>query len=63
MNKNELLDHIVDFYLTSGDFNGTPIYRLQNYNPEDIWDNPAVPKYEPTRNTYASHTVAEQDAQ
>lgn len=36
MNKNELLEHIVGFYLTSGDFNGIPMYRLQNYNPKDM---------------------------
>lgn len=36
MNKNKLLEHIVEFYLNSGDFNGIPMYRLQNYNPEDM---------------------------
>ena len=36
MNKSKLLEHIVEFYLNSGDFNGIPMYRLQNYNPEDM---------------------------
>ncbi|MGN0786957.1 MAG: AAA family ATPase [Christensenellales bacterium] len=36
MNKNELLEHIIGFYLTSGDFNGIPMYHLQNYNPKDM---------------------------
>ena len=36
MNKDELLEHIVSFYLASGDFNGIPLYRLQNYSPEDM---------------------------
>ena len=36
MNKNELLNHIVKFYLSSGDFNGIPSYRLPSYNPKDM---------------------------
>lgn len=36
MNKSKLLEHIVEFYLNSGDFNGIPMYLLQNYNPDDM---------------------------
>ena len=36
MNKNELFEHIVEFYLNSGDFNGIPMYCLPSYNPEDM---------------------------
>ena len=36
MNKQELLEHILEYYLSSGDFNGTPSYNIKNYNQEDM---------------------------
>ena len=36
MDKKELLEYIINFYLTSGDFNGVPSYRLQDYETRDM---------------------------
>lgn len=36
MNKQELLEHILSYYLTSGDFNGIPKYHLDNYSQDDM---------------------------
>lgn len=36
MNKHELLECIVNYYLNSGDFNGIPNYRLKDYNNDDM---------------------------
>jgi len=38
MNKTELLEYIISFYLSSGDFNGVPIYNIENYNQADMLD-------------------------
>lgn len=32
MNKSELLDTIIEFYLSSGDYNGLPIYNIPDYD-------------------------------
>lgn len=38
MNKTELLEYIISFYLYSSDFNGAPIYNIENYNQADMFD-------------------------
>lgn len=38
MNKSELLEYIIFFYLTSGDYNGVPNYTLENYDQTDMFD-------------------------
>ncbi|MCR3758140.1 AAA family ATPase [Clostridium felsineum] len=36
MEKNIVLQEIVDFYLQSNDFNGLPIYQMNNYSKEEL---------------------------
>ncbi|HWQ97981.1 MAG TPA: hypothetical protein VN538_07820 [Clostridia bacterium] len=38
MENKELLDSIVDYYLTSHDFNGLPLVSLDGYNANDLED-------------------------
>lgn len=38
MDKKELMDSIVDYYLTSPDFNGISLVRLNGYNTNDLED-------------------------
>lgn len=38
MNKAELLEYIISFYLSSGDFNGVPNYDIEDYNQADMLD-------------------------
>lgn len=38
MENKELLDSIVDYYLTSPDFNGLPLVSLDGYNANDLED-------------------------
>jgi len=39
MNKQELLEHILEYYLSSGDFNGIPSYNIKNYNRDDMTES------------------------
>lgn len=36
MKKNIVLQEIIDFYLQSKDFNGLPIYQMNNYSKEEL---------------------------
>lgn len=36
MKKNVVLQEIIDFYLQSKDFNGLPIYQMNNYDKEEL---------------------------
>lgn len=35
---SNLLKRIIDYYLTSPDFNGIPIYEIEDYDPEEVQD-------------------------
>lgn len=52
MKKNIVLQEIIDFYLQSKDFNGLPIYQMNNYNKEELLnliDNDLVERYQRKR--------------
>ena len=36
MNKQDLLGYITDYYLNSGDFNGTPNYNMPPFEMADL---------------------------
>ena len=36
MNKQELLEYVTDYYLKSGDFNGTPSYNMPPFDKTDL---------------------------
>ena len=36
MNKQELLRYVTDYYLNSGDFNGTPNYNMPPFEIADL---------------------------